>query len=291
MAFGKKDENDFFGKEITDAIKSACETFGVAQDKLDIEIITAGSAGFIFGLGKKKAHIRACLKENTKFAAVKEAVSKDLSSVTSAKDRSKSGSTPSTNERNVIATSVSPENIELVERETLKVLELMQFPATVSSTTEGGTINCVIHTDFDDELTAQDGKILDSLQYIVRKIVVKKVEDRMRVNLDVNDFRNRRLEMLKVKAVELAAQVKEDGKTQVITSLNPSERRVIHIILQEDKEIRSRSVGDGLFKKILIYKPGKGNRGGRKRYNGNNKDNRPRNNNNPNNRRPKRDDE
>ena len=61
---------------------------------------------------------------------------------------------------------------------------------------------------------------------------------------------------------ELAAQVKEDGKTQVLPALNPSERRVIHMILQEDKEIRSRSVGDGLFKKILIYKPGKNNRGG-----------------------------
>jgi spoIIIJ-associated protein len=32
--------------------------------------------------------------------------------------------------------------------------------------------------------------------------------------------------------------------------------------LQDDKEIRSRSVGDGLFKKILIYKPGKPNSGG-----------------------------
>jgi spoIIIJ-associated protein len=38
------------------------------------------------------------------------------------------------------------------------------------------------------------------------------------------------------------------------------------MILQEDNDIRSRSVGDGLFKKILIYKPGKGNKPtGRKR--------------------------
>jgi spoIIIJ-associated protein len=32
---------------------------------------------------------------------------------------------------------------------------------------------------------------------------------------------------------------------------------MVHILLQEDKEVRSRSVGDGLFKKVLIYKPGK----------------------------------
>ncbi|MGL1930763.1 MAG: Jag N-terminal domain-containing protein [Desulfotalea sp.] len=283
MAFGKKNENEFFGKEITDAIKSACEKYNVGQEKLDIEIISTGSAGIIFGLGKKKAHIRAVLKEKSNPEIVENKVTKDK---VVKKSVSPSKHNEEFTDRSAIVTSVSPENIVLVEKETLKILELMQFPAKVSSTTEGGTINCVINTDHDDELTAQDGKILDSLQYIVRKIVVKKIEERVRINLDVNDFRNRRLEMLKVKAVELATQVKEDGKTQVITSLNPSERRVIHIILQEDKEIRSRSVGDGLFKKILIYKPGKGNRGGRKRYNGNNNRNRT-----SNNRPPKRDKE
>ena len=66
----------------------------------------------------------------------------------------------------------------------------------------------------------------------------------------------------------MAEKVKADGKTQVIPALSPSERRVVHMSLQDDKEIRSRSVGDGLFKKILIYKPGQGNKGGgRKRNN------------------------
>jgi len=62
---------------------------------------------------------------------------------------------------------------------------------------------------------------------------------------------------LQDQARELAALVKVDGKTQVIPSLNAAERRVVHMALQDDKEIRSRSVGDGLFKKVLIYKPGK----------------------------------
>jgi spoIIIJ-associated protein len=64
------------------------------------------------------------------------------------------------------------------------------------------------------------------------------------------------------RAKDLAELVKADGKTQAIPPLNPSERRVVHVALQDDKDIRSRSVGDGLFKKILIYKPGKGKRTG-----------------------------
>lgn len=265
MAFGKKDKNDFYGKEITDAIKSACESLGATQDQLEIDIISAGSAG-IFGLIRKKAHIRAFLKTpQTEEVLVEES---RPSFAKAKKEKATVAPSPASEER-VAPVVVSAESIALVEQETLKLLEMMKFPATISSTTEGGTINCVIQAEGEAELTSQDGKILDSLQYLVRKIVVKRVEERLRINLDVNGFRNRRLDELKVRAVELAEQVKEDGKTQVLTSLNPSERRVIHIILQEDKEIRSRSVGDGLFKKILIYKPGKGNRNGRNRHNGN----------------------
>ena len=78
------------------------------------------------------------------------------------------------------------------------------------------------------------------------------------MTIDVGNYREKRFQELKERAVEYAAKVKEDGKTQVISSLNPSERRVVHVALQDDPDIRSRSVGEGLFKKVLIYKPGKG---------------------------------
>jgi spoIIIJ-associated protein len=143
----------------------------------------------------------------------------------------------------------------------------MGFPSSVELKVSGLSVDCTISGEFEENLIGPDGKTLDSIQYLTRKMVARKCSERLRISVNVGDYRERRLEELKGKAVELAAQVKEDGKTQVIPALNPSERREIHMILQDDKEIRSRSVGDGLFKKILIYKPGtgKGNRGGRKR--------------------------
>lgn len=277
MSLGKSEQQEFTGREVTDAIKKACDTLGVAQENLEIEVVFPGSAG-IFGLIRKKARIRACVKTNEpeveevistpKPKTVVEKKSVDLDSQPGT--QSNAQQERRTNDRVVEPlVEASAESVVLIESEIGKILDLMGFSATVESTITGGAVNCVIKTDFEQELTDQDGKILDSLQYIVRKIVVKKVEERLRINLDVNNFRERRLDELKVRAVELAEQVKENGKTQVITSLNPSERRAIHMILQEDKAIRSRSVGDGLFKKILIYKPGKGNRGGgRRRSNG-----------------------
>ena len=43
---------DFYGKEVASAIKEACDTLGVAQENLDIEVVETGSRG-IFGLISK----------------------------------------------------------------------------------------------------------------------------------------------------------------------------------------------------------------------------------------------
>ena len=307
------DKRDFYGKEVTDAIKEACESFGVPQEQLEIEVIETGSMG-IFGLIRKKAHIRAQVKP-----VVEEAVEEIFSVETlrpepppSVDDDRKDDADEKPEKVEVsekpekVEVSEKPEKVEVSEKpekvevriedkveeptevliedkaeakieeaseesltllkdELLKIVELMGFPSTVSIEAKGLTVQCVLSGEFEDQLTGPEGKTLDSLQYLMRKIVTKKVPERLKLSVDVGNFREKRQEELKVRAVELAEMVKEDGKTQVIPALNPSERRVVHMALQEDKEIRSRSVGDGLFKKILIFKPGKGNKTGRKR--------------------------
>jgi spoIIIJ-associated protein len=134
----------------------------------------------------------------------------------------------------------------------------MQCPSDITVENQEGTVHCKVGPDFEDVLTSQDGKTLDSLQYLLRKIVSKKVPGRVNLSIDVGNYREQRQKQLEELALEYSAKVKENGKTQVISSLNPSERRVVHVALQDDPAIRSRSIGDGLFKKVLIYKPGKG---------------------------------
>ncbi|MGB3209921.1 MAG: Jag N-terminal domain-containing protein [Desulforhopalus sp.] len=284
------DKKDFYGKEVAEAIKNACDTLGTSQEKLEIEVVETGTTG-IFGLIRKKAHIRVLVKPdieevasdvfevdsflNPEPAAV-VTKSAPLASKSTSDSRNKSvesvpkavdgGDEEDPSPGKEPADDMSPESLDVVRNELLQLVELMGFPSTLEVETVGLSVTCTLRGDFEENLTGVEGKVLDSLQYLLRKIVSRKVPERLRISINVGNFREKRLEELKVKAVELAAQVKEDGKTQVLPALNPSERRVIHMILQEDKDIRSRSVGDGLFKKILIYKPGKGNRsGGRKR--------------------------
>lgn len=270
MSSGKK---DFYAKEVTDAIKNACESLQVPQEELTIEVVETGSTG-VFGLIRKKAHIRVMLKsadlENStpvplkekkvekKAAPVKQRVEKpEKVEVQEKKEEKSEPIVPAKQPEPLL-----PESVEIVRHELSEILRLMGFPSGVTAEVDGATVRCQVSDDYEEALTGQEGKIIDSLQYIMRKVVARKVEQKIRFSIDIGQFREKRKVDLMERAKELAALVKEDGQTQVIPPLNPSERRVVHVALQDDKDIRSRSVGTGLFKKILIYKPGKGKKPG-----------------------------
>ena len=275
------EKQDFYAKEVTEAITLACDALGTAQENLDIEVVETGSNG-IFGLIKKKAHIRASIAadvDDSQFIssgddldetvapeveANEGAFGNDTEPVTSEKKQEK----PEKPQKKKIsqpqkqAEPVSEENAELIRSELNEILSLMGFASEVTAEVDGPTVRCHVSDEHEEALAGQDGKIIDSLQYILRKLAARKVEEKIRLSIDIGEFREKRRAELMERARELAALVKEDGKTQVIPPLNPSERRIVHVALQEDKDIRSRSVGGGLFKKVLIYKPGKGKKAG-----------------------------
>jgi len=141
----------------------------------------------------------------------------------------------------------------------------MGFPSVVTVSQNGDSLLCHIDGDHVEDIIGEEGRTLDSLQYLLRKMFSKKFSFKIILNLDAGDFRANRLQNLTDLSLKYAVEVKETGKTRAIPSLNPSERRVVHMTLQNDKEIRSRSVGEGLFKKVLIYRPGKGKKNDRKR--------------------------
>jgi spoIIIJ-associated protein len=284
------EKRDFFGKEVAEAIGNACDTLGVAQERLDIEVVETGSTG-IFGLIRKKAHIRVQLKsagqeiEENLFAvgamlrdsarAVGDAEGDDTEPLPEV-DGAEGVDEDSGDEEDDDAAleldddageEATPESLAVIREELLEMVRLMGMPSSLTIESKGLGVVCTLTGAYEEELTGTDGKVLDSLQYLIRKVVSRKVNQRLKISVNVGEFREKRLDELKSRALALAEQVKENGKSQTLPALNPSERRAVHMVLQEDKEIRSRSVGDGLFKKILIYKPGKGNRpnGGRRR--------------------------
>jgi spoIIIJ-associated protein len=277
-------EQDFYGGTVANAIANACKDLSASQEELHIEVLETGSPG-IFGLCRKKARIRVKRKDGRPPAAkiAAEAPEKVLPVEEPApaqaetpqkkkrppRERKKSSPPePAAAEEQQTAAAPPPEPatpylpptaaaLEAVQNDIARLLELMDCPSSVTVELEKQTVLCKISGEHQEALTGQDGRTLDSLQYLLRKMTAKLLPERTKLALEVGDYREQRMEALKEQVLELAAKVREDGMTQAVPALNPSERRMVHILLQEDKEVRSRSVGDGLFKKVLIYKPGK----------------------------------
>ncbi len=103
-------------------------------------------------------------------------------------------------------------------------------------------------------LTEKEGALLDSFQLFIKRVVQHQMpEARVNVSFDCNGFRedsNREL-------VELAEKLRdkciEQGRSVYLRALPPKDRKVVHQHLATDERVRSRSVGDGLYKKIKIY--------------------------------------
>lgn len=261
---------EYKGRDIEEAINNACGSLNVTRDELDIEVSSTGSAG-IFGLGRKSAVILVGLKKEkgeTKAppkgrprpAKKEKVVEKEQAPPVREKK-------PVVEEQDeIVGDPVSPEEMEIIKGDLSRILELMGCPSQIDmEQDENNKVFAHIRGEHNETVVGPEGQVLDGLQFLMRKIITKKFPQRVLFALDAGEFRVNRSEELRERALALAKEVKETGRTRSIPAINPAERRIVHMALQDDKDIRSRSVGDGLFKKVLIYLPGKGRKRPQKR--------------------------
>jgi len=97
------------------------------------------------------------------------------------------------------------------------------------------------------------GKTLEALQLITNIIVNKDKDKWIKVILDIENYRDKRENTLTDLAVKVAGKVKKTGKFQILEPMNPFERRIIHMALQNDPRIVTKSDGAGNLKKVKIY--------------------------------------
>jgi spoIIIJ-associated protein len=253
---------EYKGNDVDGAISNACTALNVERDQVDVEIVSTGSTG-IFGLfGRKKAVVRVGLKNGGGNGKAQRRPSRGGKGEAVNRGRGK--------REDVVGDPVSAEDIEAIKADLDKILSLMNCPSEITVEQDANNkVHAHINGEYVDVVVGSEGQTLDGIQYIMRKIITRKFPQKVLFALDAGDFRANRTVELQERAVRLAQEVKDTSKTRTIPAINPAERRIVHMALQDDTEIRSRSVGDGLFKKVLIYLPGKGRkRSPRKRKGG-----------------------
>ena len=339
----------FSGKTVDEAMEEACRHFGAPREKLEVEILSGGSSG-IFGLvGKKKAQVRARLREEINLlqdmtaqgsreaaprpprqpkpaapAERKPAAPEPVAPVEAAPKAERSrpepakqaepaqapspapATTPTPNpsdapvaqadvrmeddsddaldDEDVAAPKVrereprapredrraAPETppqpitpeLEAIVREVMdQMLDgiLGQIPEYEIS----GHSERVSVLIYDEEnsglLIGREGQTLSAIQYLVNRIVIRRHGNPVKVQINTGEYRERQDDNLRKMAIFLADKAKTLGRPQSTKPLSSYHRRVVHLALQEDESISTRSKGEGPLKRVLIVP--RGNRG------------------------------
>ena len=98
------------------------------------------------------------------------------------------------------------------------------------------------------------GDTLESLQLILSLVLSKKLGEFKRVSIEVGDYKKNRSEWLTNLAQETKEKVLSQNKEVYLENLKSWERRIVHLILQDDKEVLSESIGEGKDR-VLVVKP------------------------------------
>lgn len=113
-------------------------------------------------------------------------------------------------------------------------------------------ISLALKTDKDSLLIGKRGKTLESVQYLLNIFFNRKKEEKLKIVLDVENYRAKRVQSLQKLARNLALKVKKTRKEKILEQMNPYERKIIHAALQDERDVKTESLGSGVFKKIKI---------------------------------------
>ncbi len=292
---------------IEKAINQALEQLGAQQDDVTIEVLNTPRAG-VLGLGARQARVRvtrrapegassgvtspppappAAPKPGDAASVADTSPAETTHLETSAEEDLQSKSEPAEAEQESELEEVPPgaekrspqstADRDLVAREASelmsRILELMGEKATVEIAHGGGASGLELNIKGDGSglLIGRHGQTLDALEYVVNRILSRKLNDAaLPVSIDTESYRARRRRQLHRMALAKGEQAKREHLTVALEPMPPRDRRIIHLALKDDPLVTTRSSGEGFLRSVEIMpvddrREGAGTRGRERR--------------------------
>ena len=223
-----------YGKTVEEALNIAVKELGVTKDQVNYEIIEETEKKGLFGIfgGSKQVKIKvSIIKEDFEDSNDIEEFKQELFQET-----------------------LNHDNVIEVAKDFLKnIFKKMDIDVLIEKfQTDERTITLNLHGENLGILIGKHGQTLDSLQYLTNLVANKGHEDFVRIILDIENYRKRRAETLVKLALRLADKAKHKNERIVLEPMNPQERKIIHMALQDDRRITTFSEGEEPFRRIII---------------------------------------
>jgi len=287
-----REEFEFKGKSPEEAIEKAKLELGEKADDMEFEIIKMPTSGF-FGIGASPAIIKVIIETPDPAPAKPEKVEKKVEKADKRDNRSSvKTERPEKNFRaektdkndkkenkekqeakvvspNPDATAKGGNTLEFLKG----VIKNFGIEAEIAeSKCDDGSTLFTISGKEAGVLIGHHGDTLDSLQYLANLTANHRREeenrDYQKIVIDIEGYRAKREETLRVLARRVADKVIKYHKSVTLEPMNPSERRIIHSEIQEIEGVCTTSVGSDDNRKVVVYLEGTSPSSDRFRYRG-----------------------
>lgn len=227
------------GKTTNEAIEKGLKQLNISRDMVDIKILENGEKRSFFNiLVPRVVKVELTIKESEKS---EEKVKRKNEAI---KDEN----------RNV--------DIKDLEKAKISIEEFLDnFLSNVSNKEFKYSIE-IINQNIQINITGEDsgfligyrGDVLNSLQTILSSIANKNNDSKIRIILDIENYRNKRKETLENLAIKVAKTVAKTGKSITLEPMGAYERKIIHSKLQDNKYVKTHSIGEEPNRKVVILK-------------------------------------
>jgi spoIIIJ-associated protein len=250
---------EYSAKNVNKAIENACAELNLSPDEIKYDILSHGSSG-IFGLaGVKKAKIRVHLPEKPKEPDIEN---QPLTLDSELKDEIYSEENKSPDQffaddnRDVPQPVEFEENpLELGRTVLQRIVDAITNDAKISAEENSGGLFFNVVGGNAGILIGKKGQTLDAIQSLVEKIINKHNphNDKIRVQVDVEGYLETRKANLEKLAERLAHKSKRIRKPISLGQMSAYDRRIVHLALKHDPDIRTKSKGEGYMRKLVIF--------------------------------------
>ncbi len=227
------------GETIDGAIANALKVLGVERDRVTVEILAESKRG-VLGIGSRKARVRASVR---KTLALEEK---------GRQEKPEPKEEGLTDER---LAAVGEKGKEILT----EIIRLMGLHATIEIRPGDSREEIFLNIQGEDGglLIGRRGQTLEALQYIVTRVVSdRRALEGVQLIVDTEQYRERRRKTLEDMALRLGEKAKRKRTAVSVDSLSARDRRIVHLALEDDPWLTTKSLGRGDYRRLLIVPEG-----------------------------------
>ena len=243
----------FKADTLDSAINNAMIELSITSDKLAYEVIQEGTAGFL-GIGAKPFIIEAYSKDDKEELYKAQSVNKTDKLVEqkqgvyefrSEKRQFKKQEKMTRDPKEVFekAKAFLKPILDEFEADIVLAYEVLEDQNTLIINLSGDKMGVII---------GKHGQTLDSLQHLTNLVVNKDQSDKVKIRIDSENYRDKRFKTLESLAKSVANNVIKTKKDYELEPMSSYERRIIHSILQKERNIETESIGEERERRVVV---------------------------------------